>query len=540
MSDEYYVIVHNNILWMGNEWWVLCHCPQQHLKNGWMSDGYYIIVHNNILWMGDEWWVFFHCPQQHLMSGWGVMSIISLSTTTSHEWVMSGEYYIIAHNNIYWMGDEWWVLYHCPQQHLLNGWWVVSIISLSTTTSYEWVMSGEYYIIVHNNILWMGDEWWVLYHCPQQHLMNGRWAVIIISFSTTTSYAWVMSCEYYIIVHNNILWMGDEWLLLYHCPQQHLMNGWWVVSSFHCPQQHLMNGRWAMIIISLSTTTSYEWVMSGDYYIIVHNNILWVGEEWWVLYHCPQQHLMNGWWVVTIISLSTTTSYEWVMSGEYYIIVHDNIYMNGWWVGIIISLPTTTSIEWVMSGEYYIIVQNNILWMGDEWWLLYHCPQQHLMNGRWVMIIISLSTATSYEWVMSGEYYIIVHDNIYWMGGDEWGWVVLYHCPQQHLLNGWWVVIIISLSTTTSIEWVMSGEYYIIVHNNILWMGDEWWVLYHCPQQHLWMGDEWWVLYHCPQQHLLNGWWVVSIISLSATTSIEWVMSGDALYHCPQQHLLNR
>ena len=149
-----------------------------------------------------------------------------------------------------------------------------------------------------------------------------------------------------------------------HCPQQHLMNGWWVVSIFHCPQQHLMNGRWAVIIMPLSTTTSYEWVMSGEYYI----------------------------------SLSTTTSYEWVMSDEYYIIVH-----------------------------------NNILWMGDEWWFLYHCPQQHLMNGWWVVSIISLSTTTSYEWVMSGEHYIIVHNNILRMG-DEW-WV-LCHCPQQHLMNG--------------------------------------------------------------------------------------------------------
>ena len=488
MSGEYYIIVHNNILWMGDEWWILYHCPQQHLKNGWwviiiislstttsyewvmsgeyfslstttsyewaMSGDYYAIVHNNILWMGDEWWVLYHCPQQHLMSGWGVMSIISLSTTTSHEWVMSGEYYIIVHNNILWMGEEWWVLYHCPQQHLMNGWWVGSIISLSTTTSYEWVMSGEYYVIVHNNILWMGDEWWLLYHCPQQHLMNGWQVVSIISLSTTTSYEWVRSGEYYIIVLNNILWMGDEWWVLYHCPQQHLMNGWWVVS-----------------IISLSTTTSYEWVMSGDYYIIVHNNISWMGDKWWVLYHCPQQHLMNGWWVVNIISLSTTTSYEWVMSGEYYIIVH-----------------------------------NNILWMGDEWGLLYHCPQQHLMNGWWVVSIISLSTTTSYEWAMSGDYYIIVHSNISWMG-DKW-WV-LYHCPQQHLMNGWWVVSIISLSTTTSYEWVRSDEYYIIVHNNISWMG-----------------DEWWVLYHCPQQHLMNGWWVVIIISLSTTTSHEWAISG--------------
>ena len=53
-----------------------------------MSGEYYIIVHNNILLMGDEW-----------------MSIISLSATTSHEWVMSGEYYIIVHNYVYWMGD---------------------------------------------------------------------------------------------------------------------------------------------------------------------------------------------------------------------------------------------------------------------------------------------------------------------------------------------------------------------------------------------------------------------------------------------------
>ena len=220
------------------------------------------------------------------------MIIMSLSTTTSIEWVMSGEYYIIVQNNILWMGDEWWVLYHCPQQHLMNGWWVVSIISLSTTTSIEWVTSGDYYIIVHNkhlkngwwviiiiiivhnNILWMGDEWWVFF-----------------------------------IVHNNILWMGDERWLLCHCPQQHLKNGWWVVSIiYHCPQQHLMNGWGVMSIISLSTTTSYEWVMSGDFYIIVHNNISWMGDEWWVLYHCPQQHLMNGWWVGSIISLSTTTS----------------------------------------------------------------------------------------------------------------------------------------------------------------------------------------------------------------------------------------
>ena len=291
-----------------------------------MGDYYYIIVHNNILWMGDEWWVFF-----------------------------------IVHNNILWMGDERWLLCHCPQQHLMNGWWVVSIISLSTTTSIEWVMSGEYYIIVRNNILWMGDEWWLLYHCPQKHLMNGRWAMIIISLSTATSYEWVMSGEYYIIVHDNIYWMGDEWGLLYHCPQQHLMNGWWVV-----------------IIISLSTTTSIEWVMSGDYYIILHNNIYWMGDECWVLYHCPKQHLMNGWWVVSIISLSTTTSYEWVMSGEYYIIVRNNVLLNGRWAVIIISLSTTTSIEWVMSGEYYIIVHNNIL-----------------LNGWWVVSIISLSTTTS-------------------------------------------------------------------------------------------------------------------------------------------------
>ena len=155
MSDYYYIIVHNNILWMGDEWWV------------------FFIVHNNILWMGDERWLLCHCPQQHLKNGWWVVSIISLSTTTSYEWVRSDEYYIIVHNNILWMGDEWWFLYHCPQQHLMNGWWVVSIISLSTTTSYEWVMSGEHYIIVHNNILRMGDEWWVLCHCPQQHLMNG-------------------------------------------------------------------------------------------------------------------------------------------------------------------------------------------------------------------------------------------------------------------------------------------------------------------------------------------------------------------------------
>ena len=282
-----------------------------------MSGEYYIIVHNNILWMGEEWGVLYHCPQQHLMNGWWVGSIISLSTTTSYEWVMSGEYYVIVHTNILWMGDEWWLLYHCPQQHLMNGWQVVSIISLSTTTSYEWVRSGEYYIIVHNNILWMGDEWWVLYHCPQQHLMNGWWVVSIISLSTTTSYEWVMSGDYYIIVHNNISWMGDKWLVLYHCPQQHFMNGWWVGS-----------------IISLSTTTSYEWVMSGEYYIIVHNNILRMGDEWWLLYYCPQQHLMNAWWVVSIISLSTTTSYEWVMSGDFYIIVH-----------------------------------NNISWMGDEWWV---------------------------------------------------------------------------------------------------------------------------------------------------------------------------
>ena len=325
-----------------------------------MSDEYYIIVHNNILWMGNEWWVLCHCPQQHLKNGWWVMVIISLSTTTSYEWVMSGEYF-----------------------------------SLSTTTSYEWVMSGDYYIIVHNNILWMGDEWWVLYHCPQQRLIE-----------------WVMSGEYYIIVHNNIYWMGDEWWVLYHCPHNILWmrDEWWLL--YHCPQQHLMNGRWAMSIISLSTATSYEWVMSGDYYIIAHNKIYWMGDEWWVLYHCPKQHLMNGWWVVIIISLSTTTSYEWAMSNDYYIIVH-----------------------------------SNILWMGDEWGVLYHCSQQHLMNGRWAMIIISLSTATSYEWVMSREYYIIVHNNIYWMG-DEW-WL-LCHCPQQHLLNGWWVVSIISLSTTTS------------------------------------------------------------------------------------------
>ena len=277
----------------------------------------------------------------------------------------------------------------------------------------------------------------------------------IMSLSTTTSYEWVMSGEYYVIVHNNILRMGDEWWLLYHCPQQHLMNGWWVVSIFHC----------------------------------------------------PQQHLMNGWWAVIIISLSTTTSYEWVMIGEYYISVRNNVYMNGWWVVSIISLPTTTSIEWVMSGEYYIIVHTNILWMRDESWLLYHCPQQHLMNGRWAMIIISLSTATSYEWVMSGDYYIIAHNKIYWMG-DEW-WV-LYHCPKQHLMNGWWVVIIISLSTTTSYEWAMSNDYYIIVHSNILWMG-----------------DEWGVLYHCSQQHLMNGRWAMIIISLSTATSYEWVMSRE-------------
>ena len=293
---------------------------------------------------------------------------------------MSGEYYIIVHNNILWMGDEWWILYHCPQQHLKNGWWVIIIISLSTTTSYEWVMSGEYF-----------------------------------SLSTTTTYEWAMSGDYYAIVHNNILWMGDEWWVLYHCPQQHLMSGWewWVL--YHCTQQHLMNGWWVVSIISLSTTTSYEWVKSGEYYIIVHNNILWMGDEWGVLYHCPQQHLMNGWWVVSIMSLSTTHL------------------MNGWWVVIIISLSTATSHEWVTSGEYYIIVHNNILWMGEEWGVLYHCPQQHLMNGWWVMSIISLSTTTSHEWVMSGEYYIIVHNNILWMG-DEW-WL-LYHCPQQHLMNG--------------------------------------------------------------------------------------------------------
>ena len=278
------------------EWVILYHCPQQHLMNG-------------------RWrWLLCHCPHEHLMNGWWVVSIISLSTTTSYEWVRSDEYYIIVHNNISWMGDEWWLLYHCPQQHLMNGWWVVSIISLShkqhhcilngwwvmsiislsTTTSYEWVidemsdyyiivhnniyyewvMSGdEYYIIVHNNILWMGDEWWLLYHCPQQHLMNGWWVVSIISLSTTTSIEWVMSGEYYIIVQNNILWMGE------------------VVS-----------------IISLSTTTSYECAMSDEYYIIVHSYILWMGDEWWVLYHCPQQRLLNGWWVVNIISLSTTTS----------------------------------------------------------------------------------------------------------------------------------------------------------------------------------------------------------------------------------------